>query len=116
MKQRSTKHMNSIFLSAAAMGLALTALLAQAEAKAHEHKKDILHLFIQKKMANEGVIADAKGDVDIHENLQSKGKQQEIHIKVKDLEANAGYQVFALVDADTNSTQVAEFTTDRKRK
>src|SRR5258705_2461369 len=116
MKRISTKHMNSVFLSAGAIAVAFTTLLTQATEKAHGPKKDIQHLFLQKKMANTGVIADAKGDVKIHANLQSKGKKQDIDIKVKGLEASAAYLLFARVDDDTNATQVAEFSTDAEGK
>src|SRR5258706_777672 len=116
MKKISTRHMKSVFLSAGAVALAFTTLLAQPAEKPQEHKKDILHLFIEKKMANTGVIADAKGDVKIHENLQSKGKAQDIQIKAEHLGANAAYSLFALVNDDTNSTLVAEFSTDKEGK
>ena len=116
MKKLSTTHLNFIFLSASAMALAFTTLAAQSAGKAHDHKNDILHLFLQKKMANEGVIADASGQVDIHENLQSKGKAQDLRIKVKDLDANAAYSVFALAGSDTNLNLVAGFSTDGKGK
>jgi len=116
MKKISAKPMNSIFLSAGALALAFTTLLTQATEKPHAPKKDILHLFMQERMANEGVIADAQGKVDIHENLQSKGKEQDIHINVSGLEANGAYLLTALIDGDTNSTSILEFSTDREGK
>jgi hypothetical protein len=116
MNKISMKHMNSFFLSATAAALVFTALLTQAEEKAHGHKKDILHLFLQKKMANDGVVADASGKAEIHEDMQSKGNQQDVHIEVKNLGANTGYSLFAVINGDTNSTSIADFTTDDKGK
>jgi hypothetical protein len=107
MKQSSTRTLKSICLSASAIALTFAALAAQA----NPHK-DILHLELKKKMTNEGVIANASGRVEIHENLESKGKKQDIHIELKELDANTSYQLLALSDGETNATSVLDFTTD----
>jgi len=116
MKKRTTKYMNCLLLSAGVIALASTPLISQSAPKAPKPKKEIMHLFLQEKMANEGVIADAKGDVKIHVNQESKGKKQDVDIKVKHLQANTSYSLLALVDGETNSTSILGFTTDKEGK
>jgi hypothetical protein len=70
------------------------------------------HLFSQTSMMNEGVIAGAGARVDLHINGQSKGKNEELRIDVRNLDTNATYELTAQVGDDTNLTQVLEFTTD----
>src|SRR5438552_3798522 len=97
MKKKSTKHLNSIILSAGAVILAVTVLASDSteEKPGHRHKKDILHLFLEKKMANEGVIPDASGEVKVHENLQSKGKVNlaKVRVEASGLSANSSYSL-----------------------
>jgi len=100
------------------VGAAMTCLTAVAEntPKPHKPKKDILHFFAQEKMTDQGVISNATGRVTIHVNSVSKGKPQDLRVEVRNLEANAGYQLQALVGDDTNLTVVVEFTTDGEGK
>jgi hypothetical protein len=108
----SKQPMKSV-LVVGAMVLASATMLTQSAGKAHG-PKDLLHLFIREKMTSGGVIAGAGGQVDIHVNQHGKSDKQDIHIKVKNLEANTAYQLAVLLDDDTNLTQVVEFNTDKK--
>ncbi len=98
------------------LGVAAISLTASAEKPPKPHKpgKDILHFFAQEKMVNQGVISNATGRVDIHVNSVSKGKPQDLRLEVHNLDANATYQLQALMGEDTNLTQVIDFTTDNE--
>src|SRR5882762_7451466 len=98
-------HMHRYILTASAIALGLTALAGTSGEKSKKHGTDILHLSIQKRMANSGVLADASGRVEIHWNEQGKANHQEINLKLKGLEAGAAYQLAALLNDDTNLTQ-----------
>jgi hypothetical protein len=96
------------------LGIASISLLAIAEKPPKPHKpgKDILHFFAQDQMINQGAISNATGRVTIHANSVSKGKPQDLRMEVRNLEANATYQLQASVGEDTNLTDVVDFTTD----
>src|SRR5437899_3000499 len=78
----------------------------------HKPKKEILHYFAQDQMVSSGIISNASGQVSIHVNSVSKGKPQELQLHIGHLDINATCELQALIDGDTNLTQVAEFTTD----
>ncbi len=78
----------------------------------HSRQKEILHLFSQTQMTNAGILPDATGSVFIHVNAQSKGKPQDIRLQVRNLEANATYELSAFLANDTNFTPVVSFTSD----
>jgi hypothetical protein len=77
-----------------------------------KHGTDILHFFVRKAMTNEGVESNAVGRVDVKQNQQGNANNQKLNIFVQGLSSNTVYQLMALLDQDTNYTQVAEFNTD----
>jgi hypothetical protein len=81
-------------------------------AVADEGGTDILHLFDHTVMTNNGVETNAAGHVDVRQNTQGHADNQSLEIKVRGLETNSPYQVWALVDNDTNSMWTAQFSTD----
>ena len=101
-----------------ALGAATMCLTAVAEKtpKPHKPKKEILHFFAQEKMSDQGVISNATGRVSIHVNSVSKGKPQDLRVEVRNLGANAGYQLQALAGDDPNLIGIVEFTTDGEGK
>jgi hypothetical protein len=110
---KTKQHSKLILLTVGLASLSLTAM-AEKGPKPHKPEKGILHFFAQEKMINQGVISNAAGRVDIHINSVSKGKPQELRIELQHLDANATYQLQALVGDDTNLTDVVEFTTDEE--
>jgi len=94
-----------------ALALVATGFMATAK-NPHHVSKEILHYFAQDKMANSGTVTNASGLVSLHENSVSKGKPQEIRIDLHQLDAGSTYALAALLDDDTNLTQVSQFTAD----
>jgi len=92
----------------------ILALAATASRAADKDGTDILHFFTRTAMTNAGVITNASGSVDVRKNQQGNASHQDLAITVKGLDANTTYQLLALVNEDTNLTQVAGFTTDIK--
>src|SRR6266704_188930 len=99
-------------LMAGAVALGLTVLADEAAKKPKTHGTDIFHLSLQKRMVNGGVLAGASGRVDVHLDTQGKGNHQDVHLQLTGLDASASYQLAALLDDDTNLTQVVSFTPD----
>ena len=97
-------------LSAIAALGAGTLLAVQPVVKSHG--TDILHFFVRKTMTNQGIESGATGSVNAKQNKQGHANNQQLDILVKGLTTNTTYQLLALIDDDTNQTQVAEFTTD----
>lgn len=75
---------------------------------------DILHLFLRKNMANEGLLANATGRVDLGLNRQGKANNQRLDIAAANLETNTAYQLWAALGEDTNFTFAGSFTTSSK--
>src|SRR5881394_2954783 len=103
---------------AATVGTAfvLTAFIALAGEEPKKHGTDILHFSIQERMVNGGALADASGKVDVHWNKEGKSNHQEVRLHLKGLQAGATYQLGALVNDDSNLTQVVTFTPDKEGK
>jgi len=99
----------------AALAITIAAAVV-AKPGPHRHGTDILHLSIRKAMSNEGVLADAAGQISLKDNVQGNANHQELDIIVKGLETNSTYQLLALVNDDTNLTQVSSFDTDAAGK
>src|SRR4051812_38871981 len=85
-----------------------TLALAEKDPKPPKHGKDILHIHIDKRMANAGVLPDARGDVKVELNTEGDKTHQNIHAKLKNLGAVTTYQLAAQVGDDTNLTTVIE--------
>ena len=101
-------------LTGATVALFSFAVLAGEGPK--KHGKDILHLSIQKRMSNEGTLATASGKVDVHWDAEGNHDHQQVKLELKGLDTNGTYQLMALVDDDTNLTQVATFSPDHEGK
>jgi hypothetical protein len=100
--------------SVCAAAVALTALSAQPQGGSQKNGTDILHFFVRKKMADTAVESGASGRVEANQNQQGNANNQRLDILVKGLQTNTTYQLLALLDEDTNLTQVTEFATDAK--
>jgi hypothetical protein len=90
------------------------ALVVTAMAAPGMHGTDILHLFSKTTMTNSGVLSSASGSVAVRQNEQGNADNQELDIRAKGLDTNATYQLLALVNDDTNATQVTNFASDAK--
>src|SRR5215212_1812101 len=106
----SKKFLRAVGLPAAALVAISTFVIASPGS--HGHGTDILHFSVRKSMSNEGVIPDASGRVEANQNKQGNANNQRLKIALQNLAANATYQLLAVVDDNTNYTQVAEFTSD----
>src|SRR6266850_6479988 len=112
--KESSKHTKSLFVSGGLVLLAVGTLLASTGHKPHRHGTDILHFFVNERMTNTGVIPDASGRLELRVNQQGNANHQGIHIDARNLETNATYQLAALLNDDTNLTQVLQLNTDIK--
>lgn len=107
------QRIRSALIVAAVGGIAVTAAIARPPV-VHHFGTDIIHFFERTSMTNEGVVANATGRVDAKQNTQGHADNQNLDITVQNLSNSAPYQLLALVDDDTNYTQIGEFTTDAK--
>lgn len=104
----------------ATTALAITALTADADdnhlddkhGKDGFHGTDIIHLSIQTRMDNEGIVTNASGFARIDWNEQGNANHQDIQVNVRGLDADTDYQLAAQMDDDTNLTSVATLGTD----
>jgi len=72
----------------------------------------ILHFFVRKSMSPEGSSSNATGFVDAKQNTQGNANNQRLNIAVGNLVANTAYDLFALLNDDTEFTFATTFTTD----
>jgi len=110
----SSQYLKFSLLFTGSFFLAAATLVADPFGVPQQHGTDILHFFARKAMSNEGVVSGATGSVYARQNKQGNANNQNLDITVKGLDSNTNYQLLALIDADTNLTQVAEFNTDSK--
>ena len=78
--------------------------------------KSMLHVGIQVRMHNEGVVAAAAGKADLHLDSDGKHSHQDLHLHLSGLDTHVTYALSASVDDDTNLTQVLTFNSDREGK
>lgn len=104
------KHKSSIKPAVSSFIVAM--IVCAALAKPNKPIKEILHYFAKHLMANTGIVTNASGSINLHENSVSKGKPQALHIELRHLEVNSTYRLTALVGNETNLTLVAEFVSD----
>jgi hypothetical protein len=109
---KTMKQTWSVLPFSAAITLAFGPMLAPAAPAPHSH--DMLLLLLQTKMSNGGVLSNANGTVDLHENEHGSRANQEIHVNLNHLEAGATYQLTAASGDNSNITSVVEFTADAK--
>ena len=92
---------------AAASALTVTALLAMPPA-GHHHGTDILHFFVRKAMANEGVDAGGAGRVAAAQNQQGNANHQSVGVSVQGLGASTTYQLLALLAVGRRPVQAPD--------
>jgi hypothetical protein len=95
--------------------LAITALTAYSDDKHGKggfHGTDIIHLSIQTRMDNEGIVTNASGSARIDWNQQGNANHQDLQVSVRGLDADTDYELAAQVDDNTNLTSVTTFSTD----
>jgi hypothetical protein len=108
MKPNLRNPIHPLIVSAAFVVLASAPVFGAGKDKGH----DLLHLTIQAKLHNEGVISGAGGDVDLHYDQHGgKDTHQELHLHVKGLDTGTDYTLSAQ-DNTSNVVQVASFTAD----
>jgi hypothetical protein len=103
-----------VLLTLSATSFLTAALVVTAMAAPAKHGTDILHLFSNTPMTNNGALSNASGSVSVRQNEQGHANNQELDIRAKGLDTNTTYQLLALVNDDTNATQVTNFTSDAK--
>jgi hypothetical protein len=107
------------FVLTAGVALAITALTAYSgdkPGKGGSHGTDIIHLSIQARMENDGIVTNASGKARIDWHQQGNANHQALQVSVKGLDADTDYQLAALLNDDTNLTSVLTFTTDADGK
>src|ERR1051326_290705 len=92
-------------------GLAISALSASA-AEGPNHGTDIIHLSIQTTFANDGIVTNASGEARLDWHKQGNANHQSLQVNVHGLDADASYELGALMNDDTNLTSTFTFTTD----
>lgn len=102
----------TVFSLTAVSALAAATLLATAKDVSRKSGTDILHFFASTTMTNAGVLTNASGSVAVRQNEQGNANNQELDIRAEGLDTNATYQLLAVVDNNTNATQVTTFSTD----
>lgn len=117
-------NMQKLLALTASTALAITAFAAYADGKhggenhgdkhgkGSFHGTDIIHLSIQTRFDNEGIVTNASGFARIDWHQQGNANHQELQVSVRGLEADSDYQLAALLDDDTNLTSAVTFTTD----
>jgi len=102
-----------LFLLVTATVVGVFALAVQP-AKPPKRGTDILHLFLTKKMVNEGLVTNASGSVKLGQNRQGNANNQRLDISTSKLQTNTTYQLYAVLGDDTNFTYAGSFTTPAK--
>src|SRR5687767_245434 len=102
-------HFKPLVFCTALAALGLTTGLAVSSKR---HGTDILHLFARKTMTNGGTVTNASGRVEVHQNKQGNANNQRLEIVLKNLQTNSAYQLFALLDDDTDWTYVTDLQSD----
>jgi hypothetical protein len=73
-----------------------------------------MHFTSKTDMVNTGVEPAAGGKIDVMLDNQGKAGKEQLKITVSKLNPNAAYELFAFIGDDTNATDIAGFTTDKK--
>jgi hypothetical protein len=110
----SHKHNRLSLLIAGSITIAAATLIATPPGTVHKHGTDILHFFVRKAMTNEGAVANATARIEARQNQQGNANNQNLNVTVNNLEPNTTYTLLALLNDDTNLTQVAEFSSNAK--
>ena len=97
-----------------AIGLAVSAVLSANAAGVKPVKADLVHFISQADMVNTGVEPNASGKINVTLNDQGNADKQQLKIAVSKLNPNTSYELFAFIGDDTNATDIAGFTTDKK--
>jgi hypothetical protein len=111
---KTSRYFKFSLLLAGTIALTAVTLVANPPETPHKRGTDILHYFVRKAMSNEGVVSDAAGYIYARQNKQGNANNQNLDVTVKGLAINTTYQLWALLDAGTTFTNVAEFSTDAK--
>ncbi|HXI84535.1 MAG TPA: ice-binding family protein [Verrucomicrobiae bacterium] len=96
------------------LALAGAVMFPRADAIAKQGGTSILHFNFTSVMTNSGVEPDASGNVTGKLSQQGNANNQQLKISLANLSPSTTYQLDAFIGDDTNSTSVAEFTTDSK--
>src|ERR1041384_3402032 len=106
-----TPRIQNLSVLTASAALAISTLAAIA-GPGPNHGTDIIHLSIQAPLTNEGIVTNASGSARIDWHKQGNANHQSLQVNVHGLDANASYELAALLDDDTNLTSAITFTTD----
>src|SRR5436190_8966379 len=94
--------------------LALAGLTVSSAEKPPIPGKDLLHFAIHERMLNEGAVARASGQLDLHVDTHGNKSHEDLHLHLRGLDPTATYQLGAPLNGDSNVTQVVTFTPDRE--
>lgn len=97
-----------------ALAVAVAAMLSPFGAVAAQGGTDIMHFTSKSDMLNTQVEPEAVGKAEVDLNSQGNVENQQLKIAVSKLNPHTTYRLTALVGNDTNATDVAGFTTDKK--
>jgi len=87
-------------------------LLLSAPTPAAAKGTDIVHFTVIEAMTNNGVEPGAGGLVAASQKKQGNADNQTLDIVVTGLGTNTTYELMAVIDTDTNLTDIISFTTD----
>jgi hypothetical protein len=115
---KTAPRIQKLLVLTAGAALAFTALTAYSDPKPGKggqggnHGTDIIHLSVQVQMDNGGIVTNASGSARINWNQQGNANHQDLALNVRGLDADASYELDALLKGDTNLTSGVTFTTD----
>ena len=110
MKTQSTFKNIILNFQGLAVGLALTLGMSREAVAA----SSALQFNAQTAMVNSGVDADATGKINVSMNGSGKGNNEQLKVAAAKLDPNTTYQLVAFIGSDTNGTNIAVLTTDKK--
>ncbi|MDD5141681.1 MAG: ice-binding family protein [Verrucomicrobiales bacterium] len=114
MKMNSQNKKQTLNVWRLTIGLAAAVLLSPHAAVAKQGGTDIQHFLSKSDMVNTGVEPSASGKIDVQINEQGKSSKQQMKITASKLNPNTAYQLAVFIGDDTNVTDIAAFTTDKK--
>jgi hypothetical protein len=102
-------------LVAGITAFAVTPMLAKPP-HGGKHGTDILHFDIHEAMTNDGIEQGATGSVTANENEQGNANNQTLDVVVSGLTPGTNYDLTAITNGSSVTTDLGTFTTDAKGK
>ena len=105
------KKINKLVLVAGVAALAVTTLFAKSSSK---QGTEMVHFSVHINMTNNGVEPTASGTVQATEAMQGNSDHETLNVTAKGLTPNTPYSLFVTTTATGTSTNLDDFTTDKK--